>query len=232
MADPEKLDERDRAEERHRPHHLDGGEDEERPPAVPPRPHRPVRGGRGGAVPEQDEGHQDGGRDEERRRAHSHRDEERGRQHRSQEEADTAAGGEDAHRGRAVPGSLPGRLAGGRVEHRHAQAGQQDQQPDRRVGPDQTGQAQADPGDGQSGGGEPAEPVAVHGDADEGLGDRTAQGRREGESRGGDIAVAAVQHEVRDAGGDEALVQVVHGVRGAPHPHPAPGGCGRSGGGG
>ena len=130
------------------------------------------RGGLAGlpaVLAQQDEGHQDGGRQEQHGRFDAQRDQRRSRQRGSEEEADAPARREQAHRARAIARVLPGALARGRMEHRHPQPGQQDHAPRRGIGREQPGQAQPEPGEPDPRAGHPARPQPVRHHAEERL---------------------------------------------------------------
>ena len=148
IADPVQLDERVEPEERHRPERLDPGQRRER---APPVTAGPVGGdGAGGGLAtvlsQQDEGDQRGRGQEQRGGGQAERDQGRGGEGGGEEEADAAAGREQAHRGGAVARVLAGSLPGCGVEHRDPESGQQDRAPDRAVTGQQARHAQPEPG--------------------------------------------------------------------------------------
>jgi hypothetical protein len=121
VSDPVELDERARPEEVHRARHLDGNQQQERsPPVGAADPGCLPRWRSALLVAQQHEPGQYRGRNEQRGGAQTHRVQCGRREDRSQEEPDIAAGGEDAHRHRAVPCCAPRRLPGRGMKHRYA----------------------------------------------------------------------------------------------------------------
>jgi hypothetical protein len=167
-------------------------------------------------------GHENRGRDEERHCVEPPGVQRRCRQCRGETESGAAAGGEVAHRGRAVLCRLAGIPPCRRMEHGNAESGEDQQREHRSVRVKQPGAAGADTSQQDSKRCHPPQRTAVGDQADQQLRDGTADRRGQRQAGRGGIAVVALQDEERDRRGHDALIQVVDGVCGEPDPHPLP----------
>lgn len=163
--------------------------------------------------------HEDRGWDEQRRSLQPQRVQCGSNEGGGDEEADTAAGGEVAHRGRAASRGEPGVAPGWGVEHGHPEPGAQQEGEYERIGGGEPGQPGDRSGDADPERCEPRQPVPVSEDAHGQLWQRAAKRRRQRKTRRGEVAVTAVEDEERHRRRDQPLVEVVDSVGTGPHPH-------------
>ena len=173
-------------------------------------------------MPHQHDAHQHSGWDEHGCRDWSDVVEGRRGERRGDEEPDTAARREQAHRGGVPAGGVAGVAPGRRVEHRDAESGEQQHGEHQRVRRHQPREPGSRPGQRDPQRGEPRQPPPVGQHAEDQLRHRAAQGRGEREAGRLHVAEVLVQHEEGHRGGDQALIEVVDCVGSRPQPHVPP----------